>query len=212
MKKLGLLLLTLLLIVSCGKDPKMTVDKFIKSIQTKKFEQAAKYTINDEFSKDMNLKYDNKTQQLFFESLFKNMKYEIISSEKQPDNSYDVKVSVENIDVQKVFLTIYQKLFQEAFSGKGSKLSVEDEFKKILESENVPKSKNETTFKVIETSKGYKIDVSSENIDVLFGKFNSTLSNLNNLGEEENSIKSTDGGLNSSDKPIEPLKQLNNNQ
>ena len=188
MKKLGLLLLTLLLIVSCGKDPKMTVDKFIKSIQTKKFEQAAKYTINDEFSKDMNLKYDNKTQQLFFESLFKNMKYEIISSEKQPDNSYDVKVSVENIDVQKVFLTIYQKLFQEAFSGKGSKLSVEDEFKKILESESVPKSKNETTFKVIETPKGYKIDVSSENIDVLFGKFNSTLSNLNNLGEEENSI------------------------
>ena len=212
MKKLGLLLLTLLLIVSCGKDPKMTVDKFIKSIQTKKFEQAAKYTINDEFSKDMNLKYDNKTQQLFFESLFKNMKYEIISSEKQPDNSYDVKVSVENIDVQKVFLTIYQKLFQEAFSGKGSKLSVEDEFKKILESESVPKSKNETTFKVIETPKGYKIDVSSENIDVLFGKFNSTLSNLNNLGEEENSIKSTDGGSNSSEKPIEPLKQSNNNQ
>ena len=52
MKKLGLLLLAMLLIVSCGKDPKGTVDKFIKSIQTKKFEQAAKYAINDEFSKD----------------------------------------------------------------------------------------------------------------------------------------------------------------
>ena len=30
MKKLGLLLLTLLLVVSCGRDPKGTVDKFIK--------------------------------------------------------------------------------------------------------------------------------------------------------------------------------------
>lgn len=36
MKKLGLLLLTLLLVVSCGRDPKGTVDKFIKNVQTKK--------------------------------------------------------------------------------------------------------------------------------------------------------------------------------
>lgn len=35
MKKLGLLLLTLLLVVSCGRDPKGTVDKFIKNVQTK---------------------------------------------------------------------------------------------------------------------------------------------------------------------------------
>lgn len=58
------------------------------------------------------------------------MKYEIVSSEKQVDGSYNVKVSVDNIDVQKVFLTIYQKLFQEAFAGKGTELSVEDEFRK----------------------------------------------------------------------------------
>ena len=31
MKKLGLLL-TLLLVVSCGRDPKGTVDKFIKNV------------------------------------------------------------------------------------------------------------------------------------------------------------------------------------
>ena len=113
------------------------------------------------------------------------MKYEIISSEKQADGSYNVKVSVDNIDVQKVFLTIYQKLFQEAFTGKGTELSVEDEFNKVLGSDSVPKAKNETIFKVVKTSKGYKLDVSPENIDILFGKFNSTLSNLNNLGEEE---------------------------
>lgn len=49
----------------------------------KKFEQAkVKYAVNNFQGYDF-LKYDNKTQQLFFESLFKNMKYEIISSEKQ---------------------------------------------------------------------------------------------------------------------------------
>ena len=211
MKKLGLLLLTLLLIVSCGRDPKVTVDKFIKNVQTKKFEQAAKYAINNEFSKDMTLKYDNKTQQLFFESLFKNMKYEIINSEKQPDGSYNVKVSVDNIDVQKVFLTIYQKLFQEAFTGKGTQLSVEDEFKKVLESESVPKAKNETIFKVVKTSKGYKLDVSPENIDVLFGKFNSTLSNLNNLGEEETTTEAIQQApVDNNLQKIDPLKPLNN--
>lgn len=57
----------------------------------------------------------------------------------------------------KVFLTIYQKLFQEAFAGKGTELSVEDEFRKTLESDNVPKAKNETIFKVVKTSKGVQI-------------------------------------------------------
>ena len=78
-------------------------------------------------------------------------------------------------------------------------------------SDSVPKAKNETIFKVVKTSKGYKLDVSPENIDILFGKFNSTLSNLNNLGEEEAPAEAIQQApVDNNLQKIDPLKPLNN--
>ena len=121
-------------------------------------------------------------QQLFFETLFKNMKYEIVGKEKQGDMTI-VTVSVENVDVQKVFLMIYQALLKDTFS-ENSAPNIEDEFKKILESKDVPKQKNTTKFVVVKTKEGNKVNVTAENIDVLFGKINTTFSNLNTLGAD----------------------------
>ena len=143
--------------------------------------------MNKDFTKDLKLEYNNKMQQLFFETLFKNIKYEIVGKEKQGDVTI-ITVSVENVDTQKVFMMIFQKLLKDTFSQSNTP-PIEEEFKKVLESKEVPKAKNVTKFVVVKTKEGNKINVTAENIDVLFGKLNTTLANLNTLGtdgEEEN--------------------------
>ncbi|BBM35213.1 DUF4878 domain-containing protein [Pseudoleptotrichia goodfellowii] len=182
MKKLLLGVLMFILVISCGEKPETVVSKFIDNIKEKKFDEASKYSVNKDFRKDLKLEYNNKMQQLFFETLFENIKYEIVGKEKQGDMTI-VTVSVENVDVQKVFLMIYQALLKDTFS-ENSAPNIEDEFKKILESKDVPKQKNTTKFVVVKTKEGNKVNVTAENIDVLFGKINTTFSNLNTLGAD----------------------------
>ncbi|MDO5088375.1 MAG: DUF4878 domain-containing protein [Leptotrichiaceae bacterium] len=196
MKRILLGVLVFVLIIGCGPKPEAVVSKFIDSVKEKKIEEAAKYSVNKDFTKDLKVEYNNKMQQLFFETLFKNMKYEIISSEKQGDISA-VTVSVENVDTEKVFLMIFQRLLKDTFSENSETPPIEEEFKKILESNDVPKEKNTTKFIVVKTKEGSKVNVTAENIDVLFGKVNTTLANLNTLGidsEEENEVRSPQEG------------------
>jgi len=182
MKKILLGVFIFILIISCGENPETVVSKFIDNVKEKKFDEASKYSVNKDFTKDLKLEYNNKMQQLFFETLFENIKYEIVGKEKQGDMTI-VTVSVENVDVQKVFLMIYQALLKDTFS-ENSAPNIEDEFKKILESKDVPKQKNTTKFVVVKTKEGNKVNVTAENIDVLFGKINTTFSNLNTLGAD----------------------------
>lgn len=187
MKKILLGIFMFLLIISCGENPETVVSKFIDNVKEKKFDEASKYSVNKDFTKDLKLEYNNKMQQLFFETLFKNIKYEIVGKEKQGDVTI-ITVSVENVDTQKVFMMIFQKLLKDTFSQSNTP-PIEEEFKKVLESKEVPKAKNVTKFVVVKTKEGNKINVTAENIDVLFGKLNTTLANLNTLGtdgEEEN--------------------------
>ena len=187
MKKILLGIFMFLLIISCGENPETVVSKFIDNVKEKKFDEASKYSVNKDFTKDLKLEYNNKMQQIFFETLFKNIKYEIVGKEKQGDVTI-ITVSVENVDTQKVFMMIFQKLLKDTFSQSNTP-PIEEEFKKVLESKEVPKAKNVTKFVVVKTKEGNKINVTAENIDVLFGKLNTTLANLNTLGtdgEEEN--------------------------
>ena len=177
MKKLLLGVLMFILVISCGEKPETVVSKFIDNIKEKKFDEASKYSLNKDFTKDLKLEYNNKMQQLFFETLFKNMKYEIVGKEKQGD------MTIVTVSVEKVFLMIYQALLKDTFS-ENSAPNIEDEFKKILESKDVPKQKNTTKFVVVKTKEGNKVNVTAENIDVLFGKINTTFSNLNTLGAD----------------------------
>lgn len=187
MKKILLGVFIFILIISCGENPETVVSKFIDNVKEKKFDEASKYSVNKDFTKDLKLEYNNKMQQLFFETLFKNIKYEIVGKEKQGDVTI-ITVSVENVDTQKVFMMIFQKLLKDTFSQSNTP-PIEEEFKKVLESKEVPKAKNVTKFVVVKTKEGNKINVTAENIDVLFGKLNTTLANLNTLGtdgKEEN--------------------------
>ena len=65
-----------------------------------------------------------------------------------------------------------------------------------MDSKDIPKVKNITKFLVVKTKEGNKISVTAENVDVLFGNLNSTLSNLDKLGEEEVGENSSANGSN----------------
>ena len=187
MKKLLLGMFMLLCLVSCGSGPNDTVSKFINNIKAGKPKEAAKYAIDDGFEGNLEMTYTNKTQELLFKTLLKNLEYKIIGTEKQDNDTTIVTVEVTNLDVQKVFLKVFQKMSQEVFANKDSKpLSAEERFKQELEEKDKPKTKNTTKFVVKKTSQGEKVVVTAENIDVLLGKLNTTLLNLGNLGKTEN--------------------------
>ena len=187
MKKLLLGMLMLLCLVSCGSGPNDTVSKFINNIKAGKPKEAAKYAIDDGFEGNLEMTYTNKTQELLFKTLLKNLEYKIIGTEKQDNDTTIVTVEVTNLDVQKVFLKVFQKMSQEVFANKDSKpLSAEERFKQELEEKDKPKTKNTTKFVVKKTPQGEKVVVTAENIDVLLGKLNTTLLNLGNLGKTEN--------------------------
>jgi len=184
MKKILLGIFMLLCIVSCGSGPDKTVSKFIDSVKAEKMKEAAKYAIDDSFEGNLDVKYNNKFQELLFKTLLKNLEYKIVKTEKQDNETTIVTVEVTNVDVEKIFLQVFKKMTQETFSGNGShSMSVDDRFKEELEAKDKPKTKNLTKFVVKKTANGEKIVLTAENIDVLLGKLNTTLSNLNTLGE-----------------------------
>ena len=197
MKKILLGIFMLLCIVSCGSGPDKTVSKFIESVKAEKMKEAAKYAIDDSFEGNLDVKYNNKIQELLFKTLLKNLEYKIVKTEKQDNETTIVTVEVTNVDVEKIFLQVFKKMTQETFSGNGSHLmSVDDRFKEELEAKHKPKSKNVTKFVVKKTANGEKIVLTAENIDILLGKLNTTLSNLNTLGgaEEETAVELPETG------------------
>ena len=197
MKKILLGIFMLLCIVSCGSGPDKTVSKFIDSVKAEKMKEAAKYAIDDGFEGNLDVKYNNKFQELLFKTLLKNLEYKIIKTEKQDNETTIVTVEVTNVDVEKIFLQVFKKMTQETFSGNGShSMSVDDRFKEELEAKDKPKTKNLTKFVVKKTANGEKIVLTAENIDVLLGKLNTTLSNLNTLGgaEEETAVELPETG------------------
>lgn len=197
MKKLLLGIFMLLCLVSCGSGPSDTVSKFINNIKAGKPKEAAKYAIDDGFEGNLEVTYTNKTQELLFKTLLKNLEYKIIGTEKQDSDTTIVTVEVTNLDVQKVFLQVFQKMSQEVFTNKDSKpLSAEERFKQELEAKDKPKIKNTTKFVVKKTPQGEKVVVTAENVDVLLGKLNTTLLNLGNLGktDEETSVELPETG------------------
>ena len=211
MKKILLGIFMLLCIVSCGSGPDKTVSKFIDSVKAEKMKEAAKYAIDDSFEGNLDVKYNNKFQELLFKTLLKNLEYKIVKTEKQDNETTIVTVEVTNVDVEKIFLQVFKKMTQETFSGNGShSMSVDDRFKEELEAKDKPKTKNLTKFVVKKTANGEKIVLTAENIDILLGKLNTTLSNLNTLGmpkEEAVELPETGPSTGISQKPEELRNQ-----
>ena len=102
--------------------------------------------------------YTNKTQELLFKTLLKNLEYKIIGTEKQDNDTTIVTVEVTNLDVQKVFLQVFQKMSQEVFTNKDSKpLSAEERFKQELEEKDkLLKEKEERYLRMYAEFENYK--------------------------------------------------------
>ena len=212
MKKILLGMLMFLFVVSCGSGPDKTVSKFIDNVKAEKFNEAAKYTSDESFKANMEAGYNNEIQKFLFKTLLKNIEYKIVKTEKQDDETSIVTVEIKNVDMQKMFLQVFQNMLKGAFSKDGSKrpLSVEEVLKEELESKDKPKSKYTTQFVVKKTADGEKIVVTAENIDVLLGKLNTALSNLNTLGmpkEEAVELPETGPSTGLSQKPEELRNQ-----
>lgn len=212
MKKLLLGMLLIVFVISCGNKPETVVSKFIDNVKKKNLEEASKYIADKNVGEELKfIEYNNPEQELFFETLFKNMKYKIVKTEKKDENTSIVTAEVENVDIQKVFLTVFKKRVKDSFSNNAdNSVSLEEDFKTVLESKDVPLTKNTTEFVVVKTDKGNKIHITPENIDVMFGKINTTLKNLNNLGEEEpkvtEEVKSSDAIVNTTEEKKEAPK------
>lgn len=212
MKKLLLGMLLIVFVISCGNKPETVVSKFIDNVKKKNLEEASKYIADKNVGEELKfIEYNNPEQELFFETLFKNMKYKIVKTEKKDENTSIVTAEVENVDIQKVFLTVFKKRVKDSFSNNAdNSVSLEEDFKTVLESKDVPLTKNTTEFVVVKTDKGNKIHITPENIDVMFGKINTTLKNLNNLGEEEPKVteeaKSSDAIVNTTEEKKEAPK------
>ncbi|WP_369716725.1 DUF4878 domain-containing protein [Leptotrichia alba] len=182
MRKVLLGMLMFLFVASCGSGPNKAVSKFIDNIKAEKFDEAAKYTTDENFKENMKAGYNNEIQQFLFKTLLENIEYKIIKTEKQDDETSIVTVEIKTVDMQKIFLQLFKRLTKGTFSKDGKSLTIEEIMREELESKNKEKTKNVTQFVVKKTEDGEKVVVTAENIDIMLGKLNTTLSNLNTLG------------------------------
>lgn len=188
MKKILFSILLIIVVISCGSKPEKTVSKFIDSIKAQNIKMASKQVLDDsELAKNVAMEYNTEVQKQLFQVLFKNMNYKIVKTEKINKKTSIVTVEVENVDIRGIFMQVFAKMAKDIVTGQHDNLSVEQTFKSVLESNNLPLTKKETEFIVHHKGFKNKIELRAENIDILFGGINSTLNNLDTLssGDED---------------------------
>lgn len=183
MKKIIIALMVIVFAVSCGSKPEKVVTEFLSSIKEQKLNKATK-SIYDSNNQVLEIRYETKIQKLLYENLFKNMEYEVFSINKVNNDLYSVSVNITNLDTKKIFSKVYTNMMKSVFSSEKN-LSVEEELESILKSGSVDKIVINTVFEVVKTKKGYKIKVSDENMDAMFGGLYTTLMNLDNLDYDD---------------------------
>ena len=197
MKKIFFLIIICLFMVSCGKQADNTVEKFIDNIKNKKIDAAMKYVKNEDVAKNMEImeiSYKNKTQEAIFEALFKNMNYKVLQTKKESDELTIVKVEIENVDIKGVFMRLFEETIQDmSAGGEGSKAddhsSLEKKLIEILNDKNVPKIKAVTEFAVYNTKEGNKIELTPDNVNIMFGQILTSLDGFAKSGESSEEKK-----------------------
>lgn len=181
MKKLLMQIILMFTVFSCGMAPEKKVENFLNEVKKREITKAMSYANNPEIVKNLKYEYKNEMQKQFFDTLYNNLKFEVLNSSKQEDKSIIVNVSIENVDVQEIFLMVFQESLKKAFLGDG-KINIEAEMLSLLKSKNLPKKKIVDQYVLVKKSGKYKIEVTNKNIDNIFGGYFSSLSNVSNLG------------------------------
>lgn len=177
MKKILFILISLISFFSCGNNNEKIVTKFMQNIKEFKIDESKQYLSNPEIFDGISFEYKNKTQAVFFDSLFRNLEYDVLGSTKREDKNYVVNVKITNVDVEKVFSTVYKNIFKKSFLGEND-VKIEEVFYETLKEDNVPKKTIISQFLITNIDGENKILLRKSNIDDIFGSYFSTLINI----------------------------------
>lgn len=181
MKKLIFLVLILLTTIGCGLTPEKTVETFLTDVKERKVEKAMDLSSNPDFVRNLSHDFKNDMQKIFFTTLYSNLEFKVLNSSKQQDKSVIVNVEIENIDVQDLLLKVFQSSLQKTFNGQKG-VDIEKEILNVLSAGNFKKNKVVDQYVLVRKGRKYKIQVSSKNIDNIFGGYYSSIANISNIG------------------------------
>ena len=181
-KSITAIILTLILILSltgCGeiKKAETAVNGMFTAFKSLNFEEAQKYVNVDEITKAG--EEANENSMLIMETVFDNLSYEIISSEKVDSETVIVKTKVTATDMKPVLGEFLTKALEYAFSNAfANPQPTEEETNKKMEEilvecaskPDLATVTNEVDIKVIKTeSKDWKIEADDAVVNALLG-------------------------------------------
>ena len=181
-KSITAIILTLILILSltgCGeiKKAETAVNGIFTAFKNLDFEEAQKYVNVDEITKAG--EEANENSMLIMETVFDNLSYEIISSEKVDSETVIVKTKVTATDMKPVLGEFLTKALEYAFSNAfANPQPTEEETDKKMEEilvecaskPDLATVTNEVDIKVIKTeSKDWKIEADDAVVNALLG-------------------------------------------
>lgn len=181
-KSITAIILTLILILSltgCGeiKKAETAVNGMFTAFKNLDFEEAQKYVNVDEITKAG--EEANENSMLIMETVFDNLSYEIISSEKVDSETVIVKTKVTATDMKPVLDEFLTKALEYAFSNAfATPQPTEEETDKKMEEilvecaskPDLATVTNEVDIKVIKTeSKDWKIEADDAVVNALLG-------------------------------------------
>ena len=181
-KSITAIILTLILTLSltgCGeiKKAETAVNGMFTAFKALNFEEAQKYVNVDEITKAG--EEANENSMLIMETVFDNLSYEIISSEKVDSETVIVKTKVTATDMKPVLGEFLTKALEYAFSNAfANPQPTEEETNKKMEEilvecaskPDLATVTNEVDIKVIKTeSKDWKIEADDAVVDALLG-------------------------------------------
>lgn len=181
-KSITAIILTLILTLSlagCGeiKKAETAVNGMFTAFKNLDFEEAQKYVNVDDITKAG--EEANENSMLIMETVFDNLSYEIISSEKVDNETVIVKTKVTATDMKPVLGEFLSKALEYAFSNAfANPQPTEEETNKKMEEilvecaskPDLATVTNEVDIKVIKTeSKDWKIEVDDAVVNALLG-------------------------------------------
>ncbi|HML38601.1 MAG TPA: DUF4878 domain-containing protein [Bacillota bacterium] len=210
-KKLAILLVLLLAVglVGCGgESPEQAVKSAFDAIKKSDSTTASKYINYDELLKAGESSEEKSTSEpdeqagKMAESILKHFDYKIISSSQDGDSA-TVKAEITNIDMKTIMADFISEAFALAFSGLDEEtmdLQMKNKFDELVDRPDNKTVTKTVDIKLTKSESSWKIDMSNETTDAIFGGMLSAAEDLN----------SSFGGASNSDSDSDELVEIDN--
>jgi predicted small lipoprotein YifL len=186
MKKVFSILMVFLLVfglVSCGgESPEQAVKNTFDAIKQNDSETASKYINYDDFLKagKTNKEDDAETDEMI-KLILGHFDYKIISSSQQGDEA-TVQAEITNIDMKTIMGDFVSEALVLAFSGldeETMEAQMKDKFSDLINREDNQTLTKTVEIKLAKSGSSWKIDMSDETADAIFGGMLSVAEDLN---------------------------------